>query len=137
LLGAAVYLWLTALAVEPVAYWCLGVREMALAKGSLLASTFLFFVPLALLAMTGPFFIRVLTVAVSGVGGSVGRLYAVSTAGSFLGTILIGYVLIPFLRNSVTMYLTAASLMLVAVGYFLVWGRRSSLPAVAALVVLG
>src|SRR5439155_14790296 len=77
ILGAALYLCLTALAVEPVAYWCLNLREMALAKGSLLASTFLFFVPLALLAMTGPFFIRVLTVAVSGVGGSVGRLYAV------------------------------------------------------------
>src|ERR1044071_153611 len=130
ILGAAVYLAFTTLAVEPVAYWCLNLQQLA--RGSLLASTFLFFVPLAFLAMTGPFFIRVLTVTVSGVGGSVGRLYAISTAGSFIGTILIGYVLIPFLRNSVTMYLTAAALMIISALYFLIWGLRRTLPAVAA-----
>jgi positive regulator of sigma E activity len=40
--------------VEPVAYWCLQFR---LPIGSLLASAFLFFIPLALLAMVGPFFV--------------------------------------------------------------------------------
>ena len=118
--GAAAYLAMTISFVEPVAYRCLGLK---LALGSLLASAFLFFVPLALLAMTGPFFVRVLTVAVAGVGGNVGRLSAIGTAGSLLGTILIGYVLVPFLPNSVTMYLTAAALVIVAAVYFLAWGR--------------
>src|SRR5207244_1713949 len=81
-------------------------------------------VPLALLAMTGPFFIRILTVAVTGVGGNVGRLTAISTLGSFVGTVLIGYVLIPFFRNSVTMYLTSALLVAVSAGYFFGWGRK-------------
>src|SRR3989442_5136497 len=71
---AAVYLCGCVLAVEPVAYACL---KFPLAIGSLLASAFLFFIPLGLLAMTGPFLVRILTVAVSGVGGSVGRLTAV------------------------------------------------------------
>ncbi len=134
MLVAAVYLCLAVLVVKPVAYGCLHFR---LALGSLLASTFLFFVPLSLLAMVGPFFIRVLTVSVSGVGGNVGRLTAVSTLGSFAGTMLIGYVLIPFLPNSVTMCLTAVLLMGLAVGYHLVWSRRRAVaPAVGAGVLL-
>lgn len=75
--------------VEPLAYWCLGFK---LAVGSLLASALLYFVPLALLAMVGPFFVRRLTVAVGGVGGNVGRLTAISTLGSFAGTLLIRYI---------------------------------------------
>src|SRR6266516_6046297 len=93
---AAIYLCLSVLIVKPVAYWGL---EYILALGSLLASAFLFFVPLSLLSMVGPFFIRMLTSAVSGVGGNVGRLTAVSTLGSFIGTLLIGYLLIPFFPN--------------------------------------
>lgn len=134
ILIAAFYLCLTVLMVEPLAYWCLKFR---LALGSLLASSILFFVPLSLLAMVGPFFIRALTVSVTSVGGNVGRLTAISTLGSFAGTILIGYVLIPFLPNSMTMYLTAALLLAVSIGYFLGWARKdAAAPATAALVAL-
>src|SRR5512139_3398950 len=76
ILGAAVYLGLTVLLVKPVAFGCLRFR---LAMGTLLASAFLFFIPLALLAMTGPFLVRVLTRSLDSVGGSVGRLTAIST----------------------------------------------------------
>lgn len=133
ILLAAVYLCMTVLIVEPVAFWCLDFR---LALGSLLASTILFFLPLALLAMVGPFFVRVLTSSVNNVGSNVGRLTAISTLGSFLGTILIGYVLIPFLPNSVTMFLTAALLMVVAVGYVLVWGRKTARPVPVLLAIV-
>ena len=122
ILLAAIYLCFSVLAVRPVAYWCL---DFKLALGSLLASAFLFFVPLSLLAMVGPFFVRVLTVSVTGVGGNVGRLTALGTIGSFIGTILIGYVLIPFFPNSYTMFFTALLLMLVAAGYFFIWGKSS------------
>jgi hypothetical protein len=111
ILAAGVYLALTVAVREPVAYWCL---QFELAVGSLLSSTFLFFVPLCLLAMVGPFFIHVLASAGASVGTTVGRLTAISTLGSFLGTFLIGYVLIPFLPNSHTIYLTAALLFAVA-----------------------
>lgn len=119
--AAAVYLCIAVWLTEPVAYGCLKFR---LATGSLLASAFLYFVPLGLLAMVGPYLIRVLTNALAGVGSNVGRLTALSTIGSFLGTILIGYVLIPFLPNSVTMTATASILMLIAAGYFFAWGKR-------------
>ncbi len=133
ILAAAVYLCLTALVVEPIAYSCL---RFNLALGSLAASTFLFFVPLALLAMVGPFAIRILTHSLTGVGGSVGRLTAISTLGSFLGTALIGYVLIPFFPNSVNLLLTAGCLMALAVAYFLVWGRAGSLGPLVLVAIL-
>src|SRR5437899_6976300 len=116
ILAAAAYLAITVLICKPVAYWCLDFR---LAVGSLLASMILFFVPLALLAVTGPFLVRIITSSISGVGGNVGRLTSISTLGSFAGTLLIGYVLIPLLPNSITMYITALVLLLVSAGYFL------------------
>jgi spermidine synthase len=137
ILIAAVYLALTVVCCEPVAYACLDLKPLAF--GSLVASLVLFFVPLALLAMVGPFFVRVLTSALANVGGNVGRLTAISTLGSFVGTILIGYVLIPFLPNSWTMYLTALALMLICVVYFVAWGRERGVtgPLVTALVAGG
>jgi spermidine synthase len=123
---AAAYLGLSVLGVETIAFACL---RWKLATGSLLAALALFFAPLALLAMVGPFLVRVLTVSVANVGANVGRLTAISTLGSVAGTVLIGYVLIPFLPNSLTMYLTAAALMAVAAAYFLVWERRHAAPA--------
>lgn len=130
-LGAAAYLALTVLLVRPVSYACLG---LPLPIGSLLASTFLYFVPLALLAMVGPFMVRILTISMAEVGGTIGRLTAISTFGSFLGTILIGYVLIPFLPNSITMGLTAVLLIVVALAYFVAWEKRGLVrPAVIIL----
>src|ERR1043166_5000984 len=125
ILAAGLYLALTTGLCEPAAYFFL---RFALPVGSLLTSSLLFFLPLCLLAMVGPFFVRVLTSSVAGVGGNVGRLTALSTLGSFGGTVLIGYLLIPFLPNSRIMYFTALTLMLVAAGYFLCWGRRAGAP---------
>lgn len=130
---AAVYLGFVILIIEPVTYQLL---RFNLAVGSLLASTVLFFVPLTLLAAVGPFLVRVLALSFNVIGSQVGRLSALSTLGSVLGTILIGYVLVPLLPNSVTMLLTAALLFSVTVVYFLIWNRRQMLP-LALLFCIG
>jgi spermidine synthase len=70
------------------------------------------------------------------VGGNVGRLNAVSTVGSFLGTAAIGYILIPLLPNSMTMYATAALLTVVCGVYFLGWGRKAGVVVAAAMAAL-
>jgi spermidine synthase len=129
---AAAYLAAAVALREQVAYLFLG---LPLAAGSLLSSVFLFFVPLGLLAMTGPFLVRVLTSSVSDVGGNMGRLTSVSTIGSFLGTLAIGYVLIPLFPNSTTMYATAAVLAAIGLFYFLAWKRKASTLAVMAAVI--
>jgi spermidine synthase len=132
IVGAAGYLSLSVIICGPVAYQCL---DLNLAVGSLLASTTLFFIPLALLAMTCPFLVRVITSSVTGVGGNVGRLTAISTVGSFIGTMLIGYLMIPYLPNSLTMFLTALALLLVCTGYFAFFRRRTVAPLAAILAV--
>jgi spermidine synthase len=135
---AALYLGVTVLAVQHVAYAFL---ELNLAMGALLSSAFLFLVPLTLLAATGPFLIRVLTLNVETIGGQVGRLSAISTLGSVLGTILIGYVLLPFLPNSTTMFVTAGVLLAMVLIYFVGWGRHEkklrTTTAVTGVLLIG
>jgi len=133
ILAAAVYLCLTVPVCRPLAYACLDLR---LALGSLAAAAVLFFPPLTLLAAVGPFVVRNLTQSVASVGSQMGRLSAISTLGSVLGTVLIGYVMIPFLPNSVTMLLTGALLMLVAAGYFWIIRRNQTSRAGSAVILL-
>jgi spermidine synthase len=130
--AAAAYLALTVLICKPVAYWCLDFR---LAVGSLLASAILFFLPLALLAMTAPFLVRVITSSLVGIGGNVGRLTSIGTLGSFVGTLLIGYLMIPFFPNSMTMYFTSLGLLLICAIYFAVFRRPAAAPLVAILIL--
>lgn len=133
ILGAAIYLGFTVLVIESVAFSCL---RFNLQVGSLLASAILYFVPLALLAMTGPFVVRMITASVLRVGGNMGRLTSVSTLGSLAGTMLIAYFLVPSLPNSVSMYLTSLVLVVISLGYFSFFHRRG-LPAVVILGFLG
>lgn len=132
ILLAALWLTLVTLLCEPIAFACL---DLNLAIGSLVASLILFLVPLAALAMVGPFFVRALTSDVAVVGGSVGRLTALSTLGSVVGTLLIGYLLIPLMPNTTTLFAVAGLLIAVALVYFLVWERRRLAPAGGAAVV--
>lgn len=135
ILLAGLYLCLALAVLRPMAFFCL---NFSLALGSILASLFLFFVPLTLLAVTGPFVIRVLTESTQTVGRQVGRLSAISTVGSVLGTVLIGYVLIPFAPNSVTMFASAGVLFAVVAAYFLIWHRTSkNLGQTATALVIG
>jgi spermidine synthase len=121
ILAVAAWLALTTVVIEPVSYWCL---NFDLAVGSLLASLILYFVPLSLLAMTGPFLVRFIASSMAYVGGAVGGLTALSTLGSFGGTLLVGYFLIPWFSNSTTMFLTSLGLGALCGGYFL-WFHRS------------
>ncbi len=133
---ASLFLCLSVLLVRPVCFFCLDLGDLAV--GALLASVLLYFVPLALLAMTVPFLSRMLTDSVSRVGGQVGRLSALSTLGSVAGTSLIGYVLLPRVSNSTTMFAAAAVLLLLAAGYALIWGRagRSAVAGAAVFALL-
>jgi len=136
ILIAAIYLCLTVPLCRPISYQCL---KLNLAAGSLMASLFLFFVPLMLLATAAPFIVKLLTSSIQIVGGQVGRLSAISTLGSVLGTLLIGYILIPNLPNSVTMVLTAICLMLLAVIYYFKfhWRKKGAIATVTTLVTGG
>ena len=103
--------------------------------GSFFATLLLFAPPVVLLGMVAPFAIRLALVEVRSAGVVAGRLYALSTVGSLLGTFLPALVLIPLIGTQRTLLGTAA---LLAASAAVMLGRRWAVAAVAigALVVI-
>jgi spermidine synthase len=122
MLGAALYLAFATLAMEPVAYFFL---KYKLALGSILMALFLFFPPLTLLAVTIPFLARITTQNTETIGVQVGRLSAISTLGSVLGTLLISYVMIPLWPNTYTMLLVVGLEVVMVAVYFIFFSKQS------------
>ena len=71
-----------------------------------------------------------------GVGRTVGWLYAVSTFGSFLGTVLTGFILIPSLGVNNIIYLSALVLVALSAGYWVFFRKKALAAALIALPVL-
>jgi predicted membrane-bound spermidine synthase len=70
---------------------------LGLRLGSLTAALVLFGGPLTLLGMVGPCVVRIRALRLDSVGSTAGGVFAVSTFGSVLGTLLVGFVLLPSL----------------------------------------
>ncbi len=69
--------------------------RFSIQTGTLISSLTVFFLPLTLLGMCGPFVIRLLSVVVKRAGKTAGSVYAISTVGSVAGTLLAALWLIP------------------------------------------
>jgi spermidine synthase len=82
--------------------------------GSFFAALLLFAVPVTLLGAVSPFAVRLALDDVSQAGEVAGRLYALSTLGSILGTFLSALVTIPLIGTQRTMLGAAALLVLAA-----------------------
>src|SRR3954454_6070079 len=82
--------------------------------GSLLAVLVLIALPVLLLGMVAPWALRLAVVTVEEAGAVAGRLYALSTAGSLVGTLLSALVLIPAVGTRRTFLAFAIALALVA-----------------------
>ena len=92
------------LAVSGMAAWNLG-----LIAGPFVLVLILFVVPVTLLACVSPFVIRLSVDDLMATGATTGRIYAISTLGSFIGTFLPNLLLIPNLGTRRT-FLTLAIL---------------------------
>jgi spermidine synthase len=101
--------------------------------GSLLGVLVLVAVPVTLLGAASPYAIRLAVSDVEHAGSVAGRLYAVSTAGSLVGTMVSALALIPFAGTQRTFLIFALALALVAAAG-LGW-RYVPAPAALALVV--
>src|SRR3990167_3521416 len=82
--------------------------------GSLTASIVLFLPGSMLLAMVGPYAIKLKLKELTKTGRTAGNLYAFSTAGSIVGTFLAGYVLIPNFQISHILIIVTMVLFVVA-----------------------
>ena len=101
--------------------------------GSFLAALALFAVPVTLLGAVSPFAIRLSLTDLERSGAVAGRLYALSTVGSIIGTFVSALVAIEAFGTQRTMIGTAA---LLAGGSVLLIGRRAVPATIAALGLL-
>jgi spermidine synthase len=105
--------------------------------GSLFAVLVLVAVPVLLLGAVSPYALRLAVSTVEEAGTVAGRLYAISTAGSLVGTLASALLLIPLVGTRRTFLIFALAIAIVAV-----WGlrplRRYALApaAIAALIAL-
>ncbi|MFT3744575.1 MAG: fused MFS/spermidine synthase [Pyrinomonadaceae bacterium] len=83
---------------------------MMLELKAVIASLLLFAPASICLGFVTPFAVRLATTSVDQTGRTVGRLYALSTIGSIVGTFAAGFLLIPFVGSVRTLYLIAGSL---------------------------
>jgi spermidine synthase len=101
--------------------------------GSFFAALALFAVPITLLGAVAPFAIRLALEDVGEAGTVAGRLYALSTVGSIVGTFLSAIVTIPLLGTQRTLLGSAALLVLAAA---LLLGTRWQVLTVATAALL-
>jgi spermidine synthase len=101
--------------------------------GSLISALAIMFFPVAFYGTYSPFAIRLLLRSTDASGGVSGAVYAISTAGSILGTLGTTFVLIPMIgTRAITFTLGAAGL---ACGLALIAFRRRAVASMALLAV--
>ena len=93
--------------------------------GPLLAATAIFFFPSFLMGMVSPFAVKLRARSLSALGSVAGNLYALSTFGSIVGTLLTTFVLIPVRPLSWVMQCLGLVLIVVAIVSFMLF--RSAL----------
>lgn len=111
---AALFTGVIPLISEPVqsAADFLGMRA-----GALLSAMALFFLPLALLGMVGPYAIKIVSYRLDNIGSTAGSVYAISTVGSVLGTLILGFYLLPAVGSRAI--ILGASLLLLGLAFCL------------------
>lgn len=113
LLGAAVFIIPIALFEYPILK-LLNKLNLGYIFTLLVAAIALFAIPSSLLAATLPYVIRYRLSEISQSGGTIGRLFALSTIGSLLGVFLFGFFFIPTFGSNFLLLVIAAGLVFLA-----------------------
>ncbi|KAA3648784.1 MAG: spermine synthase [Chloroflexi bacterium] len=92
--------------------------QIGVLGGAFISVLFLFIVPITLLGTISPFAIRLAIESTEDAGKLSGRIYAVSTLGSFIGTFLPVLILIPLIGTTYSFLVFSGYLLIVAlIGY--------------------
>ena len=115
-----------------------GFKELSvgLVAGTLFAVVILFAAPVILLGCVSPFAIRLLLRDIETGGNTAGRVYALSTAGSILGTFLPVFWFIPSYGTRPTLEGFGLVLVTASVAGLWSWPRRRFYAAFAAAVII-
>ncbi len=100
---------------------------------AVLAAIGLFAFPAILFGMVSPYIIRLRLADLATSGATVGRLYALSTTGSIVGTFLGGFVLISFFSSTHILLGVAATMVLLS---FLVWYLGGPIALMPRILIL-
>jgi spermidine synthase len=101
-------------------------QPLGLRLGALASSLLLFGPSLFLLGCVSPYIVKIAAREVRTIGRTVGLFYALSTLGSFLGTIVTGFVLIAYLGVDRIFQVAGILLICLALIYFVFFQRRGS-----------
>jgi len=93
----------------------LATDPLGLRAGAFVSALVLFSPSLTMLGMVGPFAIKMSTLRLDGVGSSAGSIYAVSTVGSVVGTLLLGFFLFPLIGSREILIGLGISLLILAI----------------------
>ena len=138
MLGAAILLALVPLVAQPffeISVGALDEIEAGAFVGSLFAVLFLIAIPVGLAGTCAPWAIRLSVADVEHAGAVAGRLYAISTVGSLLGTMLSALLLIPLLGTQRT-FLAFALMLAIVAAVGLGWRAAVAPIAVAAAMAI-
>jgi spermidine synthase len=114
--------------------------NMPILAGAFVSVMVLFVIPVTLLGMVSPFALKLSLQDARDVGKTAGRLSAISTLGSFIGTFLPVLVLVPLIGTYRTFLFFSSLLMLIATLGFLIyvdvksWIRFSWMPIILLLL---
>jgi spermidine synthase len=110
--------------------------QLGILGGSFIAVLILLIVPITLMGMVSPFAIRILMEDAHLAGNVSGNVYAVSTAGSFLGTFIPTLIFIPLFGTTRTFLLFSAVLLVVALIGIYISGKKAVLPYLLLAMIL-
>lgn len=121
ILIAGILVLLVPAAKIPVLKACqpLGLRAGALASATILFGPSLFF-----LGCVSPYIVKIAAREMRNIGKTVGVFYAISTTGSFLGTVVTGFVLLAFFGVNRIFAFVGILLVVLSVAYFLFFRRK-------------
>lgn len=105
----------------PVLKMC---QPLGLRGGAFASSLVLFGPSLFLLGCVSPYIVKIAAREMKNIGRTVGMLSAVSTFGSFLGTVSTGFILIAWFGVSLIFQVIGTLLVCLAVFYFVIFQRR-------------
>lgn len=121
ILLSSVFVLLVPVLKAPVLKLCV---PMGLRGGAFVSTLLLFGPALFLLGCVSPYLVKIATRELHKLGRVVGGLYALSTVGSTIGTVLTGFLLIAFLGVDRIFLVTGIMLVVLAVGYYVMFERR-------------
>ncbi len=109
------------------------VGSLSLIPRIVLLTTALFFLPSLILGMVTPVVIKLRLRDLTHTGNVVGKIYAISTAGSIFGTFITGFVLVQWIGSRAIILVVALVLLIMALVFGNLW--KAKLPAFACLAV--